>query len=405
MTGTKPATPGADQSIAARLTTEVAAGRLVLDAAQQRAAAHLDRLSAQLRSQPQSIKQRVQAYLRGAANRWLPATPATAPLRGVYLWGGVGRGKTLLMDFFDQSLGAVTRERTHFYSFMRRVHAELRDIHDHTDPLDRVAQRFAMRERVICLDEFFVADIADAMILAGLFEGLFRYGVTLVATSNVAPQQLYKDGLQRQRFLPAIDLIERHVEVVNLDGGIDYRLRQLESAPTYFDLSAACTGTAGTGAARTGAAGTGAACTGAAAQLEERFAALAGAARTGRTVLTIEARPIVAQATAAGMAWFEFDDICDGPRSQNDYIELARLYHTIFIANIPIFTEANDNAARRFIMLIDELYDRNVNIVVSAAAAPTALYQGERLRFEFERAASRLIEMQTEQYLSGEHRP
>jgi cell division protein ZapE len=266
---------------------------------------------------------------------------------------------------------------------MRRVHAELHEVRDRADPLDAVAQRFAARDRVICLDEFFVADIADAMILAGLFEGLFRYGLTLVTTSNVAPRQLYKDGLQRQRFLPAIDLIERHVEVVNLDGGIDYRLRQLESAPTYFDLSASPAAT----------------------QLHERFAALAGPARTGRTVLTIEERPIVAQATAPGMVWFDFDDICNGPRSQNDYIELARLYHTIFIANIPIFTSAEENAARRFIMLIDELYDRNVNIVVSAAAAPAQLYQGERLRFEFERAASRLIEMQTEKYLSGEHRP
>jgi cell division protein ZapE len=393
LTGAKPAIAGADQSIAARLGEEIAAGRLVLDESQQQAAAHLDRLSALLRSQSPSITQRLRAHLPGAAKRWLPAPPAAEPPRGVYLWGGVGRGKTLLMDFFDESLGVVARERTHFYRFMRRVHAELRDIRDRTDPLDLVAQRFAARDRVICLDEFFVADIADAMLLAGLLEGLFRYGVTLVATSNVAPQQLYKDGLQRQRFLPAIALLERHVEVVNLDGGIDYRLRQLESAPTYFETAV------------TSSNGTAPGMPTAAAQFKQRFDALAGPMRTGRTVLTIEERPIVAQASAPGMVWFEFDDICDGPRSQNDYVELARLYHTIFIANIPIFTTANENAARRFIMLIDELYDRNVNIVVSAAAAPAALYQGERLRFEFERAASRLIEMQTERYLSGEHRP
>jgi cell division protein ZapE len=369
---------GADHSVAERLAAEIDAGRLVPDASQQVAAAHLDRLSAQLRSHSPSLTQRLRARLR-----WLPAPIAAQAPRGVYLWGGVGRGKTLLMDFFDASLGAVPRERTHFYRFMRGVHADLRSIGNHTDPLDIVAQRFAARDRVICLDEFFVADIADAMILAGLLEGLFRYGVTLVATSNVAPQQLYKDGLQRQRFLPAIDAIEHHVEVVHLDGGIDYRLRQLESAPTYLDSTLGST----------------------AAQFKDRFATLAGAARGGRTVLTIEERPIVAQATGPGMVWFEFNDICDGPRSQNDYIELARLYHTIFIANVPIFTRTNENAARRFIMLIDELYDRNVNIVVSAAAAPAELYQGERLRFEFERAASRLIEMQTEQYLSGEHRP
>jgi cell division protein ZapE len=392
LTDAKPAVAGADHSIAARLGAEVAAGRLSVDAGQQQAAAHLDRLRELLLARAPSIAQRLRAHLPGAANRWLPP-PAAESLRGVYLWGGVGRGKTLLMDFFAASLGSVAHERTHFYRFMRSVHAELHSVHDRANPLEVVAQRFAARNRVICLDEFFVADIADAMILAGLFEGLFRYGVTLVATSNVAPRQLYKDGLQRQRFLPAIDLIEQRVAVVNLDGGIDYRLLKLGAAPTYFELRTACTGAAHTGADT------------AFAQLQERFAALAGPARSGRTVLTIEERPIVAQATAPGMVWFEFDDICDGPRSQNDYIELARLYHTIFISNIPVFTTANENAARRFIMLIDELYDRNVNIVVSAAAAPTALYQGERLRFEFERAASRLIEMQTEKYLSGEHRP
>jgi cell division protein ZapE len=269
---------------------------------------------------------------------------------------------------------------------MRQVHADLRGVGNRSDPLDAVAQRFAARERIICLDEFFVADIADAMILAGLFEGLFRHGVTLVATSNVAPQQLYKDGLQRQRFLPAIDLIQAHVEVVHLDGGVDYRLRQLESAPTYLDSNLASTD----------------------ARMLERFSALAGGRQppgSGRATLTIEERPLVAQGIGPGLVWFEFDDICDGPRGQNDYIEIARLYHTIFISHVPIFTAANENAARRFIMLIDELYDRNVNIVVSAAAAPIALYQGEKLRFEFERAASRLIEMQTERYLSGEHRP
>jgi cell division protein ZapE len=367
---------GTETPVAARLATEVAAGRLTVDAGQQAAAGHLDRLSQQLRAQAPSFTQRLRWRLRLAPS-------AAQTLRGVYLWGGVGRGKTLLMDYFEESLGEVLRERTHFYRFMRQVHADLRDVGNRTDPLDTVAQRFAARERVICLDEFFVADIADAMILAGLFEGLFRYGVTLVATSNVAPQQLYKDGLQRQRFLPAIGLIESHVEVVHLDGGVDYRLRQLESAPTYLDSDQSST----------------------AVHLVERFAALAGGPVSGRITLTIEDRPIVAQATAPGMVWFEFNDICDGPRGQNDYIEIARLYHTIFVAHIPIFTAVNENAARRFIMLIDELYDRNVNIVVSAAAAPASLYQGEKLRFEFERAASRLIEMQTEQYLSGEHRP
>ena len=249
--------------------------------------------------------------------------------------------------------------------------------------LETVAERVAARVRVICLDEFFVSDIADAMILARLLEGLFRRGVTLVATSNIAPRDLYRDGLQRQRFLPAIALIEAHVDVVQLDGGIDYRLRQLERAPTYLDSTLPAT----------------------AQQLEERFASLAGGTATAAATLTVENRRIAAKATGAGMVWFEFRDICEGPRSQNDYIELARLYHTIFISNVPLFTRNNENAARRFIMLIDELYDRNVNIVVSAAAPPDSLYRGARLELEFRRAASRLVEMQAQRYLAGQHRP
>jgi cell division protein ZapE len=208
-----------------------------------------------------------------------------------------------------------------------------------------------------------------------------------VATSNVPPQDLYKDGLQRQRFLPAIELIRTHVEVMHLDGGIDYRLRQLERAPTYMDSGSPATPAA----------------------LRERFAALTGAvAEAGairKSALTIEGRELRAVIWTPGTAWFEFTELCDGPRSQIDYIELAHLFHTIFISNIPAFGPVDEDAARRFIMLIDELYDRGVKIVVSAAAAPPALYHGERLKFEFERAASRLIEMQTQRYLAGQHRP
>ena len=304
------------------------------------------------------------------------------PQRGLYLWGGVGRGKTMLMDCFYESLPSPRRERTHFYRFMRQVHAELRTITGRTEPLETVAQRLARKARVICLDEFFVADIADAMILAGLLAGLFRRGVTLVATSNMPPDDLYKDGLQRERFLPAIGSIHEHMDVVHLDGGVDYRLRQLEQAPTYLDSAREETP----------------------ARLRQRFVALAGESAAGPARLSIEDRYMAAVATGAGMVWFEFRELCEGPRSQNDYIELARLYHTIFIANIPEFTWANEDAARRFIAAIDEFYDRGVKIVVSAAAAPQALYRGERLQLEFQRAASRLIEMQTQQYLAGQHR-
>ena len=365
-------------SVQSRLELEIAAHTLEFDAAQRDAAIRLDRLSTALFESSRTLGEKLRARLR-----WLPGTRPQAPLRGLYLWGGVGRGKTMLMDWFYESLRFRRRERIHFYRFMRQVHAELRTIKHREQPLDAVAERLAHRARVICLDEFFVADIADAMILAGLFEGLFRRGVTLVATSNSPPQDLYKEGLQRQRFLPAIELIQSHVEVVHLDGGVDYRLRQLEQAPTYLDSGLPDT----------------------TAQMKQRFAALAGGTASGPKVLSVEDRDITALSMGPGMAWFEFSALCDGPRSQNDYIELARSYHTLFISNIPVFTSSNEDAARRFISAIDEFYDRGVNIVVSAAAAPAALYHGGRLQFEFQRAASRLIEMQTQHYLAGEHRP
>ena len=366
-----------------RLQREVAAQNLEFDAAQQDGAIKLDRLSAALATDANAFGEKLRASLPPTLQRFAVASQRGATHRGLYFWGGVGRGKTLLMDWFYDSLHFSRRERTHFYRFMRQVHAELRSVARRTDPLDAVAQRLALRSRVICLDEFFVADIADAMILSGLLEGLFRRGVILVATSNVPPQELYRGGLQRERFLPAIDLIQSHVDVLHLDGGIDYRLRQLAMAPTYLDSTRPDS----------------------VPELKRRFAALAGGTPSGPAVLSIEDRPICAAALGPGMAWFDFPDLCEGPRSQNDYIELAHLYHTIFLSNVPVFKSDNEDAARRFIMLIDELYDRGVKLVVSGAAAPDSLYRGERLQFEFQRAASRLIEMQTEKYLAGEHRP
>ncbi len=368
-------------SVSMRLSGEVAAQRFEFDAGQREAAGRLDRLSEALGED--SLADKLRARFPRLSNQWLPGAPPQSQTRGIYLWGGVGRGKTLLMDWFYDSLRTARRERSHFYRFMRHVHSELRSATGREDPLEIVAQRLAERARVICLDEFLVADIADAMILGGLIEGLFRRGVTLVATSNTPPQDLYKDGLQRQRFLPAIDLLQTHMEVVHLDGVIDYRLRRLEQAPTYLDSALA----------------------GTAAQLQRSFAALAGASAAGPTVLTIEERPLAALAVGAGIVWFEFAELCAGPRSQNDYIELARMYPAVFVSNIPVFTHDDENAARRCIMLIDEFYDRRVKLVVSAAAPPAALYRGERLQAEFDRTASRLIEMQTQQYLAGEHRP
>jgi len=318
--------------------------------------------------------------------RWLGSLvggPSQKPERGLYLWGGVGRGKTWLMDLFFQSLPFSEARRRHFHRFMHDVHAELKGLRNRESPLDFVAAQIARDTRVLCFDELFVTDIADAMILATLFEGLFKRGVTLVATSNVPPRDLYKDGLQRQRFLPAIKLIEQHVDVLNVDGATDYRLRQLTQAGTYLLSSAPDT----------------------AQRLESLFAELAHYGVSAGGSLEIEGRPIPVVRRSSSAVWFSFLAICAGPRSQDDYIEIAREYQSVIVAGVPIFDTLRDNEARRFIALVDELYDRNVNLIISAAALPTDLYHGELLSFQFQRTVSRLIEMQSEDYLAREHRP
>lgn len=368
-------------SVSARLGREVAARRLQPDPAQQHAALRLDTLSEELRRHSPSAMRRLLARIP-----WIGASGANGAPRGLYLWGGVGRGKTLLMDLFFASLhgsaAATGARRMHFYHFMRDVHARLGALRGREEPLQGVASHIARTTRVICLDEFMVVDIADAMILGALLEGLFRNGVTLVATSNLAPRDLYADGLQRQRFLPAIDLIQANVDVVHVDGGGDYRLRQLERAPTYFD----------SGRSETAAA------------LQACFDALSAGEADGSTRITVEGRTLHAVAIRGDVAWFDFKELCEGARSQNDYLELARLYGTLIVANVPVLAGQDENAARRFIMLIDALYDHGVKILVSAAAAPAQLYRGDRLQSEFRRTASRLAEMQTKDYLAGRHR-
>ncbi len=357
--------------VAARLEREFSAGRLAFDRGQLAAAARLDVLAAELDRPPPVWRQRIARRLGRASSP-----------RGVYLWGGVGRGKTRLMDLFYESLTFAERERTHFYVLMRSIHAELRAIGERSSPLELAAERLASRVRLVCLDEFFVSDIGDAMILSGLLDGLFRRGVTLVATSNQPPRELYKDGLQRARFLPAIAQLEQHLDVVHLDGTIDYRLASFAGKRTYFD----------------------AADPGSDAAMRALFLNLATSAPTGAIALDVGGRTLAARDTAQGIAWFEFAELCETAHGANDYLELAHRYHTIFLSAVPVLTAAHDDGARRFLTLVDALYDRGVNLVLSAAAAPDALYRGERLRFEFARATSRLIEMQSERYLSSEHR-
>ena len=305
------------------------------------------------------------------------------PARGLYFWGGVGRGKTFLMDLFYEELPIKEKKRLHFHRFMREVHRKLRDFQGEPDPIKKVAASFADQARIICFDEFFVSDITDAMLIAGLLDEMFRRGVTLVATSNVEPDHLYENGLQRRKFLPAIELLNTHTHVHNLDGGVDYRLRALESAEIYHSPLDT--------AAESG--------------LQAAFHSISPDEGKLAIVLPIEGRDIVTRRCGDGVAWFEFAALCDGPRSQNDYIELARLFQTVLVGNVPRFDEKKEDQARRFISLVDEFYDRNVKLIISAESPILALYRGQRLAFEFQRTESRLQEMQSKEYLAKEHKP
>ncbi|MEZ5573649.1 MAG: cell division protein ZapE [Halioglobus sp.] len=305
------------------------------------------------------------------------------PQIGLYFWGGVGRGKTYLVDTFFECLPFNRKMRVHFHRFMQRVHTELASLEGEKNPLDRVADRLASEARVLCFDEFFVTDIADAMILGGLMKALFARGVTLVATSNIEPSKLYENGLQRQRFLPAIALLEQYTQVVNVDGGVDYRLRTLQQAELYhFPLDE-----------------------GADSSLEESFSRLAPEPAKHWERLEINHRYLTCRRVANDVAWFDFAELCDGPRSQNDYIELARIFHAVLISGVPEFVPDKGDQARRFINLVDEFYDRNVKLVLAAAKPLLELYAGGRLEFEFQRTISRLQEMQSYEYLAREHRP
>jgi cell division protein ZapE len=301
--------------------------------------------------------------------------------RGVYMYGGVGRGKSFLMDSFFQAVPLQRKTRLHFHEFMREVHRELQDLKGQADPLDELGRRISRRFRLICFDEFHVADVTDAMILHRLLVALFANRVSIVTTSNFHPDGLYPNGLHRDRILPAIELLKQHMEVVNVDAGIDYRRRTLQQVPMYHcPLGEAAD-----------------------AAMAQAFNTLAEA-RDEDPVLHIEHRELPAKRRAGGVVWFDFKTLCGGPRSQNDYLELAARFHTVLLSNVPEMPPRLASEARRFTWLVDVLYDRRVKLIVSAALPPERLYTEGPLAHEFPRTVSRLHEMQSAEFLALERR-
>lgn len=361
-------TPG--QRLRAAYAQAVLERGMVDDPAQQAALARLAALADALEAQrtPRGLLARL------GLGRGKPVAP-----RGLYLWGGVGRGKTWLMDLFHRVALQGQGKRSHFNHFMRDAHAELRELRGGPRPLQQLAERIAASTPLLCLDELSVGDIGDAMILHGLFTGLLDAGVTLVITSNQPPSGLYPGGLQRDRFLPAIALLEQRLERVHLDGGTDYRLRRLEQAGNWLVGDDAAT----------------------AKQLQALFDDLRpdDSAVQQATTIALEGRAVAVRAITDGLAWFDFTALCEGPRGTADYIGLADRFHTVLLSGVPALDATQDDAARRFISLVDEFYDRGTRLVASAAAEPEALYRGERLAFAFARTTSRLIEMRSRAYL------
>lgn len=357
----------------------IAAEDVLPDLAQQAVVGLLQVLFEQLATAPPKSQNSFGRWFDKLTSRFDQKKAMT--VKGLYIWGGVGRGKTMIMDMFCSALPPHRRQRMHFHRFMRRVHAALRRHSGQANPLLKVADEIAAEGDVLCFDEFFVSDIGDAMILGEVMTALFQRGVTLVATSNVEPSNLYKNGLQRSRFVPAIDQIYRHCHVHEIDRGQDFRLRTLQQAKLYHSPLDE--------AARQ--------------SMRRDFTALATDKEKTSVELRIENRAIEATRVAGDVVWFEFTNICEGPRSQNDYIELATLFTTVLISGVPLLDANREDAARRFISLVDEFYDRRVKLIISAAQSITELYQGQRLSFEFERTQSRLLEMQSETYLSEPH--
>ena len=359
----------------ARYEADLAAGALMPDAGQRRAVTSLERVYAEALER----EAREAAWHRRALRRFMPAS---RPSRGLYLWGGVGRGKSHLVDMFYDCLPMARKRRVHFHRFMQSVHSELAEFAGARNPLQRITSRWAGDVRALCLDEFLVHDIADAMLLSGLLEGMLGTGACMVITSNQPPGELYQNGLQRERFLPAIALIERQLEVLEIDSDQDYRLRALTQVALFFDAKQA-------DADR---------------RMRQSFERLAPTAGVSGAVLHLLGRDIETRCMADDVVWLEFSALCGSARSAHDYVELSSEFHAVLIGNVPQMNAERDDEARRFVSLVDALYDCCVKVVMSSVAALDSLYAGTALAREFQRTTSRLREMQSQEYLERPHR-
>ena len=363
-----------DMSPIQRYERDLQAEQILPDTAQRQAVEALEQLYYRV------VERQEQAWSWRAR---LFGTRRLPPTTGLYLWGGVGRGKTYLMDAFFDALPIEQKARLHFNRFMQRVHEDLTKLAGVKNPLTVIADQLVEEVHVLCFDEFYVSDIGDAMLLGGLMQLLFDRGITLVATSNIPPQDLYKDGLQRGQFMPAIKALEANVDVLNVDSGIDYRLRLLTQTDLYF---CALNGDASD-------------------RLNSIFSDLTSGKKAEMGDIEINKRSLRVKGAVEGVLYCGFDVLCFQSRSASDYTQIAKEYSAVLIDELPQMDGSMEDGARRFITMVDEFYDRNIKLILAADAPMDALYIGRKLAFEFQRTLSRLIEMQSEDYLAREHRP